>query len=103
MHTVRNTGSICNGIKYLNKAILLHPRSRPAGLSLGWRLALSAAQIIMLVMGVVSVSQQLFMLEKDRQVHEMLLKKPLVPRGTPGSSFTLDSMRRRWSSSMMLT
>lgn len=67
----------------------------PRGLSLGWRLALSAALIIMLVMGVVSVSQQLFMLEKDRQVHEMLLKTSLVPLAVRlEAAFTLDSMRQ---------
>ena len=61
----------------VNERAFSLPPSR--GLSLGWRLALSTALIIGLVMGGISISQQLFEAKKDRQVHEELLKTSLAP------------------------
>ncbi|MBA1443711.1 MAG: hypothetical protein M3H12_06275 [Chromatiales bacterium] len=49
------------------------------GLSLGWRLALSTVLIISLVMGGISIGQQLLELKEERQMHEELLKMSLAP------------------------
>lgn len=52
------------------------------GVSLGWRLALSMVLIISFVMGGISISQQLFELQNDREVHRELLKISLAPLAT---------------------
>ena len=53
-----------------------------AGISLGWRLALSMVLIISFVMGGISISQQLFELRNDREMHRGLLKISLAPLAT---------------------
>ena len=53
------------------------PPSR--GLSLGWRLSLSTALIISMVMGGISIGQQLFELRKERRMHLELLQMSLTP------------------------
>jgi len=49
------------------------------GLSLGWRLGLSTALVISLVMGGISIGQQLFELRKERRLHLELLQMSLTP------------------------
>jgi len=48
-------------------------------LSLGWKLALSTTLIISIVMGVISVSQQLIDLKNERKVQQELLQLSLTP------------------------
>ncbi|MEA3274088.1 MAG: hypothetical protein U9Q81_02075 [Pseudomonadota bacterium] len=65
------------------------------GLSLGWRLALSTALIISLVMGGISVTQQLLESRKDREVRRELLKLSLAPLAARlETAVTPDSMQR---------
>ncbi|MEL0586404.1 MAG: hypothetical protein AAES65_16160 [Candidatus Thiodiazotropha sp. (ex. Lucinoma kazani)] len=49
------------------------------GLSLGWRLALSTVLIISLVMGGISIGQQLIEFKEERQIHQELLNMSLAP------------------------
>ncbi|WP_084609646.1 hypothetical protein [Sedimenticola selenatireducens] len=49
------------------------------GVSLGWRLALLMVLIVSFVMGGISISQQLFELKKNREMHQELLKISLTP------------------------
>jgi hypothetical protein len=49
------------------------------GLSLGWRLILSTALIIAVVMGGISVTQQLADIRKEKAIHQELLQISLAP------------------------
>jgi len=49
------------------------------GFSLGWRLAISTATIITLVMGGISVSQQMFDLRSEEAMHREFLQNALAP------------------------
>lgn len=65
------------------------------GLSLGWRLALSTALIISLVMGGISVTQQSLEIRHDREVRRELLELSLTPLAVRLESVpTLEAMRR---------
>jgi len=75
-----------------DKLTLLPPRR---GLSLGWRLALSTALIIALVMGGISVSQQILELGKDRNTRRELLRSSLTPLMVRlERAVSLEAMRR---------
>lgn len=64
-------------------------------LSLGWRLALSTTLIISLVMGGISVSQQLIDLKNERKVRQELLQMSLTPLvARLESADTLNTMQR---------
>ncbi len=64
-------------------------------LSLGWKLALSTTLLISIVMGVISVSQQLIDLKNERKVQQELLQLSLTPLVVRlESAPTLDAMRR---------
>ena len=52
------------------------------GLSLGWRLTLSTALIVSLVMGTITFIQNSFELKRQRSVREHLLKESLAPLAT---------------------
>lgn len=65
------------------------------GLSLGWRLALSAVLIISFVMGGITFVQQRIKLENERALHEELLTLSLVPLAVRLESVTrLEDMKR---------
>lgn len=75
----------------------MEPAQPPAqhGLSLGWRLALSTAVIIAVVMGGISISQQLSSFENARKIHQELLQVSLAPLAVRlESADTLNDMRR---------
>lgn len=61
-----------------NVSLTTPPPDRPR-LSLGWRLALSTALIITVVMGVISVGQQFLAIEQDRAIHKELVQMSLAP------------------------
>ena len=65
------------------------------GLSLSWRLALSTVLIIVIVMGGISVTQQLLELEKERQMHQKLLEISLPPLAVRlEAAMDLETMQR---------
>jgi HAMP domain-containing protein len=69
------------------------PPSR--GLALGWRLALSTVLIISIVMGSISIGQQLLELEEQRQLQQRLLAMSLVPlAGRMEAAMNLEVMDR---------
>jgi ppGpp synthetase/RelA/SpoT-type nucleotidyltranferase len=71
----------------------LHPSGKR--LSLGWRLAMTTALVIGLIMGGISILQQRFEMQQDRQIRQEFLKMSLVPVAVNLESATsLDAMRR---------
>lgn len=80
-------------IPELDRLSLSPPPNRR--LSLGWRLALSTALIISLVMGGISISQQLLELRKDQETRRELLKISLAPLAVRlEKAVSLDAMQR---------
>lgn len=63
----------------MNKPIVVSRAPARPGMSLGWRLALSTALIISLVMGFITISQQVINVGRDREIHETLLRESLAP------------------------
>ncbi len=83
----------------MEKAFVTGQRTRFSppnrGLSLGWRLALSTVLIISLVMGGISIGQQLLELKEERQLHQELLKMALAPLAVRlEAAMNLDTMER---------
>jgi len=65
------------------------------GLALGWRLVLSTALIIAVVMGGISIGQQLADIRKEQNIHQDLLQISLAPLAVRlESAGTLERMRQ---------